>query len=249
MKPSKLMFALAGIMTVAGASALTTDEIMARCNSSKDTVWDSYNKTCVPRNPCKKDGYDKYCNKNFVNTQLNSVEHGKTLAKAYAKFTDGQDAACSELDKPGVLGQDYIGCTYNNGHYVVFEFDDLSQLGREKVPNYMFEFEEYTNAEDNCYGFEKDVSQRNGQGHIGNWVKSDVTPRMCLVSFWAEAGAVWKFCSEDFLGSTKLLQDTLVMGLTPKSGFDICKIQEDKNTTSPDGTNVGCFEVHCEYLY
>ena len=244
MKPSKLIFALAGIMTVAGANALSTDEVMAMCNSSKDTVWDSFNKTCVPRNPCTKDKYALYCNKEFASAQLSSIDRGVLFAKAYAKYTDGQDAACSELDKPGIIGQDYIGCTYSNGHYVVFEFDDLSQHGHEVVPHEMFNFEDM-GGQDGCYGFEHNVG--SGGGRYGTWVKSSVTPKMCLVEHHHEAGSSWKLCVEDD-DSMKLARKVIPIGLEHNDLVD-CGFNGAKSVIAPDGTSLSCYNFSCNWKY
>ena len=249
MKTKILFSALAGVMVATGASALSTDEIMVRCNASKDTVWDSYNKTCVPRNPCKKDGYAAYCNRRFAGTQLSGIGKGYTLVDAYVKFTDGQNASCHILGEPGILGQDYIGCTYDNGHYVVFEFDDLSQHGREQVPHSMVDF---SAQETGCYGFEEE-SYPDGNGPRSNWVKTPITPRMCLVDIGTE-GPFWEFCGENLTssGDFTLLTNALTIAAsiafqdaTIHNGKASCYIENQKKKTSPDGTVVECFELSC----
>ena len=254
MKTSKILLsALVGVMAVGGASALTTDEIMARCNSSKDTVWDSFNKTCVPRNPCKKDGYARYCNKEFESVQVNSVDDGKTLARAYAMFTDGQMARCEALANPGIVGQDYLGCTYDNGHYVVFEFDDLSQHGSVVLPSKLTEMR--TSGEYGCYGYKRD--EDHDKAKIGQFVKSPILPNsLCFVSQQTTDFFQDNFCFADKADTAaEVFQyEDLISRMFKIIYGDKLDTSQDNlfvdftTENSPDGTSVRCASISANGL-
>lgn len=242
MKPSKLIFALAGIMTVAGASALTTEEIRARCNSSKDTVWDSFNKTCVPKNPCKKDGYMAYCNREFQEAKVGSKSLGESLAKAYIRFTDGHTAKCESV-KSGMLGHDYLGCTYDNGHYVVFEFDSLSKSGDADVslPSKLTELR--GSGEYGCYGYPHDESFDHNTKY-GQWVKSPILPsNLCFISGQNTDAVHDKFCAVDD-GNVLFAESALGLIYAAKydDAFGVGRygVIGHASEVSPDGTNVSC---------
>ena len=179
MKKISLMCTLAGIMVVMCANALTTEEIKARCQSSQETVWDSLNNTCVPKNPCKKDGYDSYCNRFFVEAKLSSSNTAEMFTKAYAKYTDGQEAECFELDGH------YVKCDYKNGHYVVFEFTDLTTQGREFLPESVTHF--WDDSEKGCYG-DSNIAGSMSHHHL--------LPDLCLLDK-NPAGVYLKGCTGD----------------------------------------------------
>ena len=188
MKTISLMCALAGIMTVMCANALTTEEIMARCQSSQETVWDSLNNTCVPNNPCKKNGYDSYCNRFFAEGKLSSPRTAEMFTKAYAKYTDGQEAHCYGLDGH------YISCNYNNGHYVVFEFNDLAAQDKEFLPESVTHFAGST--EKGCFG---------DSNIAGSMAHHNLLPDLCILDKAPDSEAAYymKGCTGDYnIGQT-----------------------------------------------
>ncbi|MBO7643081.1 MAG: hypothetical protein J6S74_03050 [Alphaproteobacteria bacterium] len=248
MKTSKILLsALVGVMSVGGAVALTTDEIKARCNSSKDTVWDSFNNTCVPRNPCKKDGYATYCNKEFAEAKVGNVDLGGYLTKAYARFTDGHDADCAMLDKVGMIGQDYIGCTYDNGHYVVFEFDSLSKSGDADVilPSQLTELR--GSGDYGCYGYSHDESSDHYVKY-GQWIKSPILPDLCFVSGKKTDSLSDTFCSSELDYSVLAFAEVplqMIYAGKYNMPYGTNRIQYSKEV-SPDGTSVHCLTIFDE---
>ena len=245
MKTSKILLsALVGIMAVGGAGALTTDEIKARCNSSKDTVWDSFNNTCVPRNPCKKDGYAAYCNKEFAEAKVGNVDLGGYLTKAYARFTDGQSARCIPLEEPGIAGQDYVGCTYDNGHYVVFEFDSLSKSGDADVslPSQLTELR--GSGDYGCYGYPHDESSDHNVKY-GQWIKSPILPDLCFVSGKNTDSLSDTFCSSELDYSVLALAEVpFAMIYAGKYNIPYGRFSTKySEKVSPDGTSVHCLTI------
>lgn len=126
-----LLSAVAGLAVIGSACAAGPDT----CNPEK-YVWVEKDELCVPKNPCKSKSNvirDAYCNQIFKDVQLSNWRHGVTLVKAYLDKRRGlgiTNASDIGNDKDtSFFGQDYIPAKTTDGGYVVFEFDDLSDLG------------------------------------------------------------------------------------------------------------------------
>ena len=201
MKISKIILALAGIMLLGGAHALTTEEIMARCDMSSETVWDSYNNTCIPNNPCEKDGFDAYCVRHFAKARFFSWLDARSFINAYARYTDGQKSTtCQPVDEK------YVGCTYGNGHYVVFEFDCLSTPLRdgEFLPESVTHFYSKNADEKGCYG------NANVAGHMAS---HNLFPDLCILDREKDAEEIrFTGCTGNYaINSTDALNSAVLL--------------------------------------
>jgi len=112
-----------------------TAAIKKACEESNETVWVEKDGVCVPVNPCvgpakRREKYEKYCNQFFKDTQVNErLGMGSKLIEIYARRRlgiAGLNPAPYLLQAPGIIGQDFMAIK-QNGDYVVFEFDDLSE--------------------------------------------------------------------------------------------------------------------------
>ena len=120
--------------------------IGSACAAGRDTcnpdkyVWVERDELCIPKNPCKSKSdviREAYCSTVFKDVQLSNWRHGVTAVKAYLDKKRGlgmTNTGDIGNDKDtSFFGQDYIPAKTTDGGYVVFEFDDLSDLGGADV--------------------------------------------------------------------------------------------------------------------
>lgn len=134
-----LLSILAGVVVIGSASAVPGPEDRERmCKQQPDKyVWvEKGNGACVEINPCKSDNADvknAYCNTMFKDVQLGTPYEGVVVVKEYINKHLGLDI----VNKKGIVrhdvdtslfAQDYIPAKLSDGGYIVFEFDDLSDI-------------------------------------------------------------------------------------------------------------------------
>lgn len=95
-------------------------------------VWVEATNDCAARHPCadpSQPHYTFYCNTDFKDIQVSSEKDAKELANLYVTKKMGMSGGCAflDVDKAGIVGQDYIQCKTPNGGYIEFEFDDYSE--------------------------------------------------------------------------------------------------------------------------
>ena len=133
-----LLSVIAGLAVIGSACAAPTPaDRKALCEKHPEKyVWVEKTQACVPINPCKSDNsaiQEAYCNRVFKNVQLGNWTEGVTAVKAYLQkylavdMTNSTRALRREVDT-SVFGQDYIPAKTSDGGYMVFEFDDLSDI-------------------------------------------------------------------------------------------------------------------------
>ena len=133
-----LLSVLAGIAVVGSASALPSlEDRKALCLKHPDKyVWVEKTEACVPVNPCKSDDINiksAYCNQSFSMVQLGDWRQGVEVVKAYAEHVLGVEVTTTnkQMRKDADVSffeQDYLPCKLSDGGYMVFEFDDLSDI-------------------------------------------------------------------------------------------------------------------------
>lgn len=127
-KMKKLMIGIAGIMAmVASVNAADTDKIKAACQASDKTLWVERNKVCIPKNPCKDEKFEAYCNRTYKDYQCTETYEYQVLVAAYAL---GHNLSCTVLESDShLVGQDYVICAGDD--VMVFEFDDINDTRTE----------------------------------------------------------------------------------------------------------------------
>ncbi len=137
-----LLSVIAGLAVINVASAApSVADRKALCEKHPDKyVWVAKTEACVPINPCKSDSstiQEAYCNRVFKDVQLDNWRKGATVVEEYARNNLGVGVIIKELKNHGVeaglFGQDYVRAVLDDGGYMVFEFDDLSDLGGADV--------------------------------------------------------------------------------------------------------------------
>lgn len=130
-----LLSVVAGLAVVSAANA----GIKETCLEHPDKlVWVEKTQRCIPINPCKSDDatiQDAYCNTTFARVQLGSIAQGQKLVEAYLANNmnvSGTYVGNRHRDT-SLLGQDFIPYELNDGGYVVFEFDDLSDITKSQI--------------------------------------------------------------------------------------------------------------------
>ena len=128
----KTLFVIMGILAiVSSANAVDTAQIKAVCQNSGKTLWDEHNQVCIPKNPCKNEKFEAYCNRIYKDVQLKGFRENlimqayngyKLLVEAYAI---GHNLSCVPLDTDAnALGDDYVICMGKD--VMVFQFDDIA---------------------------------------------------------------------------------------------------------------------------
>ena len=132
-----LLSVIAGLAVIGSANA----GIKETCLEHPDKlVWVEKTERCVPINTCKSSDQaivDAYCNRVFKDVQLGNWRKGATVVEEYARNNLGVGVTIKELKNHGVdtslFGQDYVRAVLSDGGYMVFEFDDLSDMGGADV--------------------------------------------------------------------------------------------------------------------
>ena len=132
-----LLSIVAGLVVINTASA----GIKETCLENPDKlVWVEKTERCVPINTCKASDpaiVDSYCNRVFKDVQLGNWRKGATVVEEYVRNNLGVSVTIEELKNHGVdtsfFGQDYVRAVLSDGGYMVFEFDDLSDMGGADV--------------------------------------------------------------------------------------------------------------------
>ncbi len=136
-----LLSMLAGVAIVNTANAdISVDRMRERCLKHPDKwVWVEQTHRCVDINPCKSDDpieVDAYCNKTFADVQVGEPMVAHKLVYKYLRHVTGiRDYRTVEdvFEKRSWFGQDYYGYTLPGGGYVVFEFDDTTDITNKDV--------------------------------------------------------------------------------------------------------------------
>ena len=133
-----LLSAVAGLAVIGSVFAVpSVSDRKALCEKHPEKyVWVEKTQACVPINPCKSDNsaiQEAYCNRVFKNVQLGNWTEGVVAVKAYLQKYLAVNMMNSNLKlrhevDTSVFGQDYIPAKTSDGGYVVFEFDDLSDI-------------------------------------------------------------------------------------------------------------------------
>ena len=129
----KTLLSMTAALAVIGAANAGIKET---CLEHPDKlVWVEKTQRCIPINPCKSDNTairEAYCNTAFQNVQLGNWRQGLVVAEKYSKRYLGVDIVNTNDmygDKDtNLFGQDYIPAKLSDGGYIVFEFDDLSDV-------------------------------------------------------------------------------------------------------------------------
>ena len=133
----KTLLSVGAALAVIGSAAAVGPDT---CNPDK-YVWVEKDELCIPKNPCKSKSdviRDAYCNRTFKDVQLSNWRRGIEVVKAYLSKQRGLGMIMDPKDyRDGVdtslFGQDYIPAKTSDGGYIVFEFDDLSDIGGADV--------------------------------------------------------------------------------------------------------------------
>ena len=132
-----LLSAVTGLVVIGSACAAGPDT----CNPDK-YVWVEKDELCIPKNPCKSKSdviRDAYCSTVFSDVQLSNWRYSIRVVQAYLRKQRGLSMTNIKdipYDKDtSFFGQDYIPAKTSDGGYIVFEFDDLSDLGGADVRN------------------------------------------------------------------------------------------------------------------
>ena len=133
-----LLSVIAGLAVINAASAVPSPaDRKALCEKHPEKyVWVEKTEACVPINPCKSDNsaiQEAYCIRVFKNVQLGNWTEGVVAVKAYLQKYLAVNMTSSNLKlrqqmDTSLFGQDYIPAKTSDGGYVVFEFDDLSDI-------------------------------------------------------------------------------------------------------------------------
>lgn len=128
---------ISGIAMIAiSVGAANADVTEQSCNNGLNTIWDSKEKVCLPKDPCHSKLYknnSRYCNRAFRKTQVASVEIAQRLINIYVQAKLGSNGHCKEFlpvnltGDPKSIGDDFIGCVTQKGEFVSFLFDDVSE--------------------------------------------------------------------------------------------------------------------------
>ena len=129
----KTLLSMTAAVAVIGAANAGIKET---CLKHPDKLmWVEKTEACVPINPCKSDNTaikEAYCNTAFKDIQLGNWRQGATVVEEYVRSYLGISATIKELKDHGVetslFGQDYVRAVLSDGGYMVFEFDDLSDI-------------------------------------------------------------------------------------------------------------------------
>ena len=124
MKISKIILvSILGAVVLNCAIADEYDGPRNRCKSKSNKIWVENTKTCIPENPCKESGYEKYCNRDFKEYQ--SPKGSNMYVHLINLYADSHNLKCSAVPKDAdLVGQDFVLCKGND--VMVFEFDDIS---------------------------------------------------------------------------------------------------------------------------
>lgn len=132
-----LLSAVAGVAVIGSAFAVPNVEVSKNlCAKHPDKyVWVEKNEDCIPINPCESKNAtikEVYCNRAFEFVQLGNWRDAVKLVKAYSENVLGVRVTNTKEiahDKDtSLFGQDYIPVKTSDGGYVMFEFDDLSDM-------------------------------------------------------------------------------------------------------------------------
>ncbi|MBQ1927974.1 MAG: hypothetical protein II179_02815 [Alphaproteobacteria bacterium] len=163
----KTLLSMTAALAVIGAANAGIKET---CLEHPDKlVWVEKTQRCIPINPCKSDDETiqvVYCNVTFAKIQLGSIAQGQKLVEAY--LANNMNVAGSYVGNrhrdTSLLGQDFIPYELNDGGYVVFEFDDLSDITESQIADgamegacYVFNGSYYLNP-GYCAGLENEKS-------------------------------------------------------------------------------------------
>lgn len=132
-----LLSAVAGVAVIGSAFAVPNVEVSKNlCAKHPDKyVWVEKNEDCIPINPCESKNEtikEVYCNRAFEFVQLGNWREAIKLVKAYSEnvlkvsVTNTKEIAHDK--DTSLFGQDYIPVKTSDGGYVMFEFDDLSDM-------------------------------------------------------------------------------------------------------------------------
>jgi hypothetical protein len=158
MKVSKIILAsMLGAAILGSAGADEYDGPRNRCKARTDWYWVENTKTCVPKNPCKDEKYEKYCIRDFRDVEVNGLTKAVKLAEYYLKFKGLENVNCLKDQTGEEKGgrQNYIACTAAGGsRYVVFEFDDTTNNEIDNSET-MEEYNEARNILCNALGGQK----------------------------------------------------------------------------------------------
>jgi hypothetical protein len=96
-------------------------------------VWVEKNNECIPIHPCSDNGvyYDLYCNTEFKDIQVASVQDAQLLANLFVARRMGKTCYFVIAPEASTVGQDYVGCKTSDGGFIEFEFDDYSETRTE----------------------------------------------------------------------------------------------------------------------
>ena len=132
----KTLLSVGAALAVIGSAAAVGPDT---CNPDK-YVWVEKDELCIPKNPCKSKSdviRDAYCNRTFKDVQLSNWRDGVTVVEAYLNKRHGvsisSGSRIGENKDTSFFDQDYIPAKTTDGGYVVFEFDDLSDIGGADV--------------------------------------------------------------------------------------------------------------------
>lgn len=162
----KLVCAIVGIMSISGVNAneVGIDQLRIACQSSEKTLWVERNQLCIPRNPCKSEKFEAYCNRLFKDIQTLDLGY-MVLIDIYAQ-THG--LSCKPVRQDSKLfGQDYVLC--DGVDVMVFEFDDIHNHSLLSVP------------EERLFGYCYAIGGQIG-GSDGKYVCFDVSKRDCDIA-------------------------------------------------------------------
>jgi len=144
MKTKNLIYStLLGVVVSGGAFAsMTTEEMKEVCNQYPDEyVWLDNTEVCIPANPCKdgtKEEQQLYCNRVFSDVETATVSQASKLAEEWLVLNGQKEVNCFLGGQTGreysLFGQNYIACTTRDVRYMVFEFDDTTnmEIGNER---------------------------------------------------------------------------------------------------------------------
>ena len=168
-----LLSAVAGLAVIGSACAAGPDT----CNPDK-YVWVERDELCIPKNPCKSKSEvirNAYCNTVFKDVQLSNWRDGVKVVKQYLNKRRGVDMTNTQdignTKDTSFFGQDYIPAKTTDGGYVVFEFDDLSDLGGADVRVGI------TKAVCKIYagnGEHWALTDEKGEANFGGWTSADI---------------------------------------------------------------------------
>ncbi len=127
-----LLSVIAGLAVINVASAApSVADRKALCEKHPDKyVWVAKTEACIPINPCKSsnDGIkESYCSDVFKKIQIGRRDDYKVLVETYLEKVMGVTG--SPLGgSNSLLGDDFVSYKTSDNGYIVFRFDDLSDL-------------------------------------------------------------------------------------------------------------------------